>query len=458
LYLPSVRRLGFFASSMFLGFLACSDDPPAGGPFDARSGQPDGTSSDVGVDDRDAGGGPDVDDAGEGPDLGDADAGATDGHQGDAGDGGGSADGGPGDAGPFSCPIVEPDPGVRRPTNALIELGDSASFAVNPCSGEIGYVWATRAGGARSEVFFRVLAKNGVDMSAPVRLTVAPGASYQPRVVFVRDRYVILWTDQRHDPFPDACGPCREELYFAAVDLGGAVLLPERRLTDKPNTILHLTARGHAQTDRVLATWVDRRNGTEIYAAFIGPDGTVDVERQVNEPNTGTEAYYPRPLWNGREWLIFYSDRPGSDHRYVRSIDPTGAMGSEVPVGWGYNQAADVHGGGYVTLASSTGAFGTSLLFLDTAFQPITELQATFANTHDGTWAIRSTGTSIWVTNGDGQGTGVNELNNLGVFLRSIDADPNDVGRPADVEMDLVGGRIVLEWHYTGFSLSVLQP
>lgn len=454
-----MRPLFPFGLSLLLGVLACSEERPGGGATDARS------SIDAGTHDGGLGDGGDGQDGGRGdPDGGDNDGGTIDGGSNDGGggsdasDAGGGPDGGAVDGGPFSCPIVEPDPGVRHPNSDGVEYGASAGFAVNPCTGEIGYAWSARAGGPRTEIFFRVLAKNGVDMSAPVRLTAAPGASSQPQVVFVRDRYVVLWTDQRHDPIPDACMPCREELYFAALDLSGGLLLPERRLTNKPNAILHLAARGHAETDRVLATWVDRRNGTEIYGAFIGPDGTVDVERQVNDPNTGTEAYYPRPLWNGQEWLVFYSDRQGSDQRYVRTFDRAGTLGAELTLGWGYNQATALHGTGYVALATGTNVFSNSLLFLDSAFQRVTELEATFANTFDGTWDIRSTGTSIWVTMADNQGTGVNELNSLGVLLRHLDADPTDTGQPSDVDLELIGNRLVLEWNYVDFRLSVLQP
>lgn len=439
------------------------------GPLDTDAGaDAPGGAVDGGADD--VGGGLDAptdtmaDDGGAGDDVGSTDDGGA--PDGSAFDGGGEDVGVDGGTIAACSPALAPEVGARTPTSDRTAPRHEGDFAVDPCTGDVGFAWVEEVAGdsTNREVWFRVLpAAAGGALGAPVRLTAAPGPAFEPRVVWAGDRYVVLWIDQRHDLRPDTCtSHCRMELYFAALDPSGTVVVAERRLTDKPDMMLHLAASSRAD-GRVAAVWVDRRSSTEIWAALIEPDGTLALDLQANDAATGTEAYDPSIQWSSAdEWVITYSDRPGSDYVYVRTMDDDGTLRAARNVMSGSRpRLAERADGTWALLAQAS----SQLSFLDAGFDFVTMLASGGATNYDGTWALGWLGDRLFLTSSDFSGgsyrTTLVETNALGVRVDTHVLFTPPVGvieGASDVALEVVGDRIVVEWHASQHHLVVIEP
>jgi hypothetical protein len=396
--------------------------------------------------DADAGADADADTTMETDSAGDGDADADSDAEADV-DADADGDGG------TSCTVVAPVPGIYNPTAGRTADLYEGSVAVNPCTGEMGFAWSEQEGtGGNHEVYFVLLGRDGTALTTPHRLTAAPGPSDRPKVVWAGDRYALFWEDMRHDPFPDSCtSHCRIELYYAAYDATGTLLVGETRLTDKEDMILQM--RAAARDDGEMAvTWVDRRNTTEIYAMLVSPDGSSRSEQQVNETTVDhSEAYTPKVHWFDDRWLITYSDRrSGTDSIYVRTITASGVLEDEHLIGVGNYPAIARRGPGEYTILSEGGGVGDVLRFVDPAWTVVTTVPAAELSTVDGSWALIWDGASHWGTTAAAEGFQLVEYNALGVLLRTVTVDPltSDL-YPKDVEASLIGTTFVIEAYTT---------
>lgn len=135
-------------------------------------------------------------------------------------------------------------------------------------------------------------------------------------------RYLIVWEDNR-------TAPGKYELYRHSI-------MPDGTLLGGP-TLLVSGPTGNAFSPDLVATggdfglaWQDSRDGnTEIYFARLLFDGarTGSEVRVTNDPGS---AYFPRILWTGGEFHVYWNDNrtggaPSCD-LFVQRVSPSGAL------------------------------------------------------------------------------------------------------------------------------------
>ncbi len=271
-----------------------------------------------------------------------------------------SSDGGIGDAGSSArCPAgqVLCDDGCRAPTlpaagsafevwstsGRTSDYDEQSGLDVDPCSGTFGLVASEEVSGptANREVHFHAVPLDG--SANRVRVSFGPGDAGNPRVVFARDRFVLVWSDPRHDATPDTCEPaCHREVYFAAYGIDGSEVVAERRLTtvtEATQRISDVELAYHPEADRLLIVWRRLGEGTPDTLQALVTDRT---GRPLVDPMvvaTGDERRAPEyPILRVEDdhWVIFYmrNNRAGTfiDRPALRSVAPDGTLGTFVPL------------------------------------------------------------------------------------------------------------------------------
>ncbi len=422
-----------------------------------------------GAGERCTGAGMCVDDAvdGGGADAGErADGGATDAGAHDAG----ADDAAAADAGaPGACPDEQvrcggacvaptlPDVGVRLPTTGDygVDWFESGDVAIDPCTGTIGLAYAEQLGGSENwEVYFvTVPATLGSPSSTPIRITTAPGPADSVAIAWAGDRFLVFWSDPRHDPMPEACSRCLSELYVAGFDASGAMRVPETRLTTYPSD--HRVASTRAvygpATGEVGLAWVSTAGTRQVFGGIVAPDGTL---RDAQVVSTATAPQYgssPRVVWNDDAWVFLYrhDDPDGArpDYLHTRKLGPSGLLSPDLDLRVPAEQIALTARGtlGYATV--TTGGSPLALRLWDLGWTATTTL-AIDASTFDGTRGLAWDGADLFVTS-TGLTFEILRLNGLGTETGAIPLTMDSGERAAgDVVMHRLGTRLVLHWVY----------
>lgn len=415
-------------------------------------------------------GGPSPDDAGAA-----ADAGAS--SDGAAGDAALDMDAGRADGGaPTSCPDEEvlcggacvaptlPDVGPRTPTsgrwgNDWMEGGD---IAVDPCTGNVGLAWSQQvSGGDNWEVYVAVVpAALGASATTPVRVSTAPGAAAAVALSWAGDRFGVFWSDPRHDPAPETCSRCLSELYYAAFDpTSGAIVTPERRLTNHPSDYAAGSTRavwGPAPRE-IGVTWTDSRGSREVHAAIVSPDGVMRAEQVVSAAPDPQRGNTPSIVWNDDAWQLLYrhDDPSGSrpDYLHTRSLDVSGTLGADLDLRVPAEQIALTARGSFGYATVTTGGSALALRLWDLGWMATTTLPS-MASTFDGSRGLVWDGADIFVTS-TGTTFEVIRLNGLGTETGRIPLTSDSRTRSAsNIRMHRLGTRLILMWEWSTGGLS----
>ncbi|MFT3772798.1 MAG: putative metal-binding motif-containing protein [Minicystis sp.] len=143
--------------------------------------------------------------------------------------------------------------------------------------------------------------------SPPVDLTDGSTDAINPRVVWNKDRYVVVWFDKK--AFPQA-------IYAATVSEDGTILTPAKAVTS-PGPFHSRFPSVRALGDRLLLVYSDDRDqnaGYEIYSRMLSPtlDPLTPEFRVTHAPNDSVDpiaAFGP----NGNVGILFRDDRENWD-------------------------------------------------------------------------------------------------------------------------------------------------
>lgn len=361
------------------------------------------------------------------------------------------------DGEPEEPALPEPDPGcARAPSVAALEPTRGrpgalkpGSFAIERCSGVLAFAWAERVEGTNDEIFFALFGPDGAARTPAVRISNGAGASDTPRVLWAGDRFVVLWQDARHDAAPATCGLlCRVELYHAAIALDGALIAGERRVTNKPRDARHVRGAADPTSGAVALAWSDGRDGTgaSIHMAMVDRAGRVLYEIRASDEGPSERAVSPWLIWHGREWILVYSvEGAGGARVHARSVSPRGDLGEARRITDGMRPALVDRGADGYTLLSQGGISNPYLDFMAPDWSVALTVPAPDVTSFDGSWAIAYDGRTHWVMASQQS----RPLEAIAYDQRGVAYARKTLGmgvEARDVEMELVGDRIVAEW------------
>lgn len=410
-------------------------------------------------------------DAGSLPDASAEDASA------DAADGSIGADAGPPDAGPATtCPAgqylcagactapVLPDVGARTPTSGRYsdDWLDEGDIAVDPCTGNVGLAFPRQvSGGENWEIWVTVVpAAGGASPTTPVRVTTAPGQADSVAVAWAGDRFGVFWSDPRHDPAPESCSSCLQELYYAAFDTTtGAIVVPEVRLTTHASSYRAGGTRAVWGPDAgaIGVAWTDSRGSRQVHGAIVSPEGVMRAEQAVSAAPSTHRGNTPRIVWNDGAWQLLYrhDDPDGArpDYLHTRRLEPSGTLGADVDLRVPAEQigltARD--GIGYATVTG--GGSPLSLRLWDLGWTATTTLAST-TGTFDGTRELAWDGANLYVTS-TGLRLEVVRYNGLGTETGRILLTNDSLQRSASgLRMHRLGTRLVVSWMWSTGGIS----
>jgi len=382
------------------------------------------------------------------------------------------------DAGPLECepgtflcggacvPPTPPAVGVRTPTTGRYGMDwfDSGDLAVDPCTGTMGLVYAQQISGSNNdEIFFVVIPPElGATVIGPVRVTTAPGPASDVAIAWAGDRFLLFWSDPRHDAAPESCTRCLSELYTAAYDRAGAMLVTERRLTtySTAHRVASIRAASDPSGSEVGVTWVSADGTRQVFGGIVGPDGAMRAQQVVSAAPMGLTGNTPSIVWN-EGWVILYRhDEPdGSrpDYLHTRTLGRSGLLSTDLDLRVPAEQIALTSRGaaGYATV--TTGGSALALRLWDAGWTATTTLPIT-SGTFDGSRGLGWNGSDLFVTDA-ALSLSLVRRNGLGTETGRIllTSDPGE--RAAnDLRMIVLGDRIVLEWvHATMVAGSVVR-
>lgn len=217
------------------------------------------------------------------------------------------------------CDDVIDEPDELRLTDA-VSFSQSPSLAWN--GSEYGVAWTDNRNATEETIydfdvyFARIDASGALIPGSEVQLTSGINQSAYPSLLWVRDEWVVAFTDDRSD---------RYEIYLARLDASGA-LIDENRISDADEA--NSTITDIAATDTGFAViWNDRRDAGVLeltrynpYLVILDGEGNpvsenirldaVDAENDI--------ALAPAVAWSGSELGVVWSDyRAGASTRHL---------------------------------------------------------------------------------------------------------------------------------------------
>lgn len=178
----------------------------------------------------------------------------------------------------------------------VVRLSSAMSFPRIVWSGsEFGVAWADDPAG-NLEIYFARLDVTGAVIGTRLRLTDFLENSGVPTIEWTGSEYGIAWVDARDG---------NNEVYFARVSGDGTKLTADLRITDfllsSELPWLEWTGR-----DFGLA-FVDRRDDVQIWFTRLGPDGTEHGD-EIKITTDPAASVLPSLAWNGSEFGLTWSD------------------------------------------------------------------------------------------------------------------------------------------------------
>lgn len=182
---------------------------------------------------------------------------------------------------------------------------------------QFGLAWADSRHGT-TELYFCRLDLSGTKIGDDVRLTDAPGSSYQPSLVWTGSEFAVAWADERDG---------NDEIYFARLDSAGNKIGTDVRVT--ADTYPYIASSFWPSlvwngTEYAIA-WEDGRHSyPEIYFRRLTSSG-VEIGDEIRVTVTPPEASRPEMVWNGEFYALVWQDaRHGARQIYFAALDAEG--------------------------------------------------------------------------------------------------------------------------------------
>jgi len=160
------------------------------------------------------------------------------------------------------------------------------------------------------EVYFKQLAADGTALTDDIRLSDAPGASWDPALVWTGDRYAISWVDARngelHAVFSFLSAAGIKELEEISISSGTA-------RQDYPTIVW--------SEDRAVITF---RNGGYLSSTIVDGSGAI-LYQDVTASTDGVYSSDPRSVWDGEAAAtVWYDSRDGIRQIYFFRLSDDG--------------------------------------------------------------------------------------------------------------------------------------
>ncbi|ANM30069.1 hypothetical protein ABI59_11550 [Acidobacteria bacterium Mor1] len=205
------------------------------------------------------------------------------------------------------------DTGVADPGRTQVSLGSGSARhpAIVFNGASYGVVWQDDRSG-RNEIYFRAFDSALAPLGDEVPLTDAPGESTRPQIVWLDDRYVVVWEDDR-DGTP---GVYALVVDAAGSDLGSGAFAVGTATTDDRGPAVAATG-GEA-----LVSWISEPAAggvEELLLARISPDATV-VEAGRVQSSAGSALSDAGVAWSGSSPALAFVDPAASEVRFVDGL------------------------------------------------------------------------------------------------------------------------------------------
>ena len=173
------------------------------------------------------------------------------------------------------------------------------------------------------EVYYKKVDISGAWLVGDTRVTTDPSLSWDPR--FARDSMGdlhVVWTD-----FRDIAGTDHGEVYYTRLDSSGNKLLTEFRLTDTPRDSSVPRVAVNA-LDQVHVVWRDKRDGRyQVYYSKLDRLGNVLVDQvRVSSGIPRSEAADVAVDSHGHVHLAWHDRRHGREEIYYARLDHQGNL------------------------------------------------------------------------------------------------------------------------------------
>jgi hypothetical protein len=181
---------------------------------------------------------------------------------------------------------------------------------------EFGITWMDDRDG-NWEVYFARLDRMGNRISEDLRVTNDPGLSVRPRLVWSGSEYAIVWVDSRDG---------NQEVYFSRLNQEGLQVSAPVRVTNAsddsafPDMVWNGSEYG--------VVWHDHRTGDwEIFFARLDTSGS-RIANEVRLTNAFGGSLWPSIAWNGAGYGVAWTDSRGSEpnHIYFTELDANGSI------------------------------------------------------------------------------------------------------------------------------------
>ncbi len=198
----------------------------------------------------------------------------------------------------------------RRITNAA---GASAWPSLVWNGEEYGLAWYDERDGNR-EIYFTRLHASGNKIRSEVRITNNAALSQQPALDWSGKEWGIAWHDNRFG---------NTEILFARLDAAGTKLGGDLRITNSAGASENVALVSNGAIHGM--AWHDYRDGVwEIYFARVDLGGA-KLGADLRLTNNASTSGWPDVAWNGSEFGVFWHDqRDGVWELYERSVDTRG--------------------------------------------------------------------------------------------------------------------------------------
>jgi len=218
----------------------------------------------------------------------------------------------------YFAPVDKQGARLGADVRASFTQGVSSHPAMAWSGSRWGLVYADDATGV-AQLYFRPLDGSGTPQAAAVRLATSTGASDWPDVVWTGTAFAVAYDDQR-------AGANKHDIFFQRVDASGQRLGGEVRVTTDPARQSSPVLKWNGSEFGVV--WTDYRfqPNREVYFRRLASDGQ-PLGAEVRVTTNDADSAWPDLAWNDvdKEWAVVWHDsRDGNNEVYFARLDAQG--------------------------------------------------------------------------------------------------------------------------------------
>jgi len=211
---------------------------------------------------------------------------------------------------------VNPSGVILDPAGIAISTASGSQWYPSVASDASGYlvVWCDHRNDPDYDIYGARVDPAGVVLdSTGIAISTAAGYQLDPSVAFDGSNYLVVWSEDRNDPFNDIYG-ARVDPAGTVLDTGGIAISTAAEYQVDPSVAF--------DGSNYLVVWSDNRNDTDydIYGARVDPAGAV-LDTAGIAISTET-SYQTNPVlaFDGTNYLVVWEYR----NIYGARIDPAG--------------------------------------------------------------------------------------------------------------------------------------